>query len=235
MQRLTNGKFIRLTAEGRTSLSLDPTSITLGAVVGGAVIGVAVYALGHRTSSVRPSSKPSTALLASSDETLFGRSLVPSSIESARREMRLLKMEKEYLSGALTRVYEAEVQGKITKDEMQYLSQKYRTELHAVEEKLNKAQMVVEVADLENAKEELLSLVNTKVAQIDARLKDLRTKVGVELPALEKVIEPVKEEKKERMGEAKKEKPPVMDEKLKKVVDDISEAMAKLEQMDMEQ
>jgi hypothetical protein len=140
-------------------------------------------------------------------------------------------MEKEYLSSALTRVYEAEVQGRITKDEMQYITQKYRAQLQEVEERLLKAQMVVEVADLEDAKEELLSLVNNKVSQIDARLKVLRLKVVDEALMAQKAVEPTREEKKERV-EPKKEKPVVMDEKLKKVADDISEAMAKLEQMD---
>ena len=52
---------------------------------------------------------------------------------------------------------------------------------------------------------------------------------------MEKAMEVPKEEKKERLVEPRKEKPPIMDEKLKKVVDDIGEAMAKLEQMDLEQ
>jgi hypothetical protein len=167
-------------------------------------------------------------------EQVLERTLSAPQVDSARRDLRLLRMEKEYLSSALTRVYEAEVQGRITKDEMQYLSQKYRAQLQEVEEKLSKAQMVVEVADLEDAKEELLSLVNNKVSQIDARLKELRLKVVGEAQMAQKAVEPTREEKKERV-EPKKEKPVVMDEKLKKVVDDISEAMAKLEQMDMEQ
>ena len=164
-------------------------------------------------------------------EQVLERTLSPPQVDSARRDPRLLRMEKEYLSSALTRVYEAEVQGRITKDEMQYITQKYRAQLQEVEERLLKAQMVVEVADLEDAKEELLSLVNNKVSQIDARLKVLRLKVVDEALMAQKAVEPTREEKKERV-EPKKEKPVVMDQKLKKVADDISEAMAKLEQMD---
>jgi len=220
-------------------LSVDTTALFFEAFGAAFGVGIAVGAvyLYSRRQSPRKAEAPRTSLPSGpgSSQNLIMRGPTQSEVETARRETRLLKMEKEYLSGALTRVYEAEVQGRITKDEMQYLSQKYRTDLQAIDEKLSKSQAVVEVADLENARDELLSLVNSKVAQIDARLKDLKGKVGPELPPLETALEPLKEERKEKSVEAKREKAPVMDEKLKKVVDDISEAMAKLEQMDLEQ
>jgi hypothetical protein len=220
-------------------LSVDYIALIIEGVAFGAAFGVAagaVYAYTRRAKSTRvPTPKLESSPVTESAEHVLLRGPTTTELESAKREVRLLKMEKEYLSGALTRVYEAEVQGRITKDEMQYLSQKYRGDLQGIDERLSKAQTVVEVSDLENAREELLSLVNVKVAQIDSRLKDLKIRVGADLPPLEKALEPLKEERKEKPVEAKKEKVPMMDEKLKKVVDDISEAMAKLEQMDMEQ
>jgi hypothetical protein len=220
-------------------LSSDPASLVIEGLAFGAAFGAAVgaaYVYSRRSRRAKPEA-PGVVPAASleSTEHILLRGPTNAELESARREVRLMKMEKEYLSGALTRVYEAEVQGRITKDEMQYLSQKYRGDLQGIDEKLYKAQAVVEVSDLENARDELLSLVNSKVAQIDARLKDLKVKVGAELPPLEKALEPLREERKEKSPDARREKTPVMDEKLKKVVDDISEAMAKLEQMDMEQ
>ena len=221
-------------------MSADSASLIIegGLAFGAAFVAAvgAAYVYSRRTRRAKaetPRIEPPP--VAESAEYILLRGPTTAELEGARREVRLMKMEKEYLSGALTRVYEAEVQGRITKDEMQFLSQKYRGDLQGIDEKLSKAQAIVEVADLENAKEELLSLVNSKVAQIDARLKDLKVKVGAELPPLEKALEPLREERKEKTTDARREKAPVMDEKLKKVVDDISEAMAKLEQMDMEQ
>ena len=220
-------------------MSSDSSSLIIEGLAFGAAFGAAVgaaYVYSHRSRRVKAETPRSqSAPGVESTEHILLRGPTTAELESARREVRLMKMEKEYLSGALTRVYEAEVQGRITKDEMQYLSQKYRGDLQGIDERLSKAQTVVEVADLENAREELLSLVNSKVAQIDARLKDLNVKVGAELPPLEKALAPLREERKEKPSDARREKAPVMDEKLKKVVDDISEAMAKLEQMDMEQ
>ena len=218
-------------------MSFDATSLfveALGAALGVSIAVGIVYLFSRRAKPPKPE-PPKSGPALEPTASLLAREPTPTEVEGARREMRLLKMEKEYLSGALTRVYEAEVQGKITKDEMQFLSQKYRGDLQEIDEKLSKSQAIVEVADLENARDELLSLVNNKVAQIDARLKELKVKVGVELPPLEKALEPLKEERKEKAAEAKRERAPVMDEKLKKVVDDISEAMAKLEQMELEQ
>jgi hypothetical protein len=220
-------------------LSVDSSSLVIEGLAFGAAFGAAIgaaYVYSRRSRKVKVESlkvEPPSGV--ESTEHILLRGPTTGELESARREVRLMKMEKEYLSGALTRVYEAEVQGRITKDEMQYLSQKYRGDLQGIDERLSNAQAVVDVSDLENAREELLSLVNSKVAQIDARLKDLKVKVGAELPPLEKALEPLREERKEKSVDARREKAPVMDEKLKKVVDDISEAMAKLEQMDMEQ
>ncbi len=220
-------------------MSVDTTTLfveAFGVAFGVSLAVGAVYAYTRRSKPPKAEHpKAEAGQLAESPEPFLTRGATQAEVEAARRELRVLRMEKEYLSGALTRVYEAEVQGRITKDEMQYLSQKYRGEMEGLDERLSKAQAVVDVADLENAREELLSLVNSKVAQIDAKLKGLKVKVGPELPPLEKALEPLKEERKEKAVDAKREKAPVMDEKLKKVVDDISEAMAKLEQMDMEQ
>src|SRR5579885_2603052 len=116
------------------------------------------------------------------------------------------------MSSALARIYEAEARGLINKEERMQLSQKYKVQLKEVEDKISKAQAIVDVADLEDAKAELLNLVNQKISQIDARLEDLKQKISPLVPAIEKIVQPEitqPKEKKEKQEETVK-KPEIM-------------------------
>ena len=47
-------------------------------------------------------------------------------LEKSKRELRTLVLEKELVSAALTRLYEAEVAREITRDEREILGSKYK-------------------------------------------------------------------------------------------------------------
>jgi hypothetical protein len=213
------------------ALSFDPTNFAEGAVAGAIVIAVSVYFGVIRRRRVAPAERGEFEFPVSATPKMVNKA----EIEAARRELKLLKMEKDYLSRALAGFYEAETRGLINKEERVTLSQKYRIQLKEVEEKISRAQMLVDVSDLEDARSELLSLVNQKITQIDSRLSDLKEKIAPLLPQSElaRPVEPLTE-KKEKVEELPK-KPEIMDDRLKKVVQDVNEVMAKLEQMDLEE
>jgi hypothetical protein len=212
---------------------LDVTSLVIGLAIGAAVVGVGLYLGAVRRRGVVLQPKPVEFELSASPMTKL---VSKAEIEAAKRELRLLKMDKEYLSTALARIYEAEARGLINKEERVTLSQKYKIQLKEVEDKIAKAQMMVDVSDLEDARSELLSLVNQKITQIDSRLNELKQKISPMIPQPEfsEPPEPVTKEKKERTEEQPR-KPEIMDDRLKKVVQDVNEVMAKLEQMDLEE
>lgn len=214
-------------------LGLDVTSLIVGLVIGAAIVAVGLYFGAVRRRNNIPETKQINLDFSSSP---MPKLVSKADIDAAKRELRLLKMDKEYLSTALARIYEAEARGMINKEERVTLSQKYRIQLKEVEEKIAKAQMTVDVSDLEDARSELLSLVNQKITQIDIRLSELKQKIAPMLPPPEISIPPeaVAKEKKERVEEQPK-KPEIMDDRLKKVVQDVNEVMAKLEQMDLEE
>jgi len=212
-------------------ISLDLSSLIVGATVGAIIVGLTLY-----FSTIRKKSSPEVKGVQFGEG--FPEKLVSKAeIDAARRELKLMKMEREYLSSALARIYEAETRGLINKEERMTLSQKYKVQLKDVEDKISKAQAIVDVADLEDAKAELLNLVNQKISQIDSRLEDLKQKISPLLPSIEKIVQPEApqtKEKKEKQEEAVK-KPEIIDDKLRKVVQDVNEVMAKLEQMDLEE
>lgn len=137
-------------------------------------------------------------------------------LEKSKRELRTLLLEKELVSAALTRLYEAEAAGQITKEERETLSVKYRDELRFLDSKIVGIDAFVEVGDLETLRDQLLQLVNEKIDAIDRRIE--RTKV-VASPLINELLE------------KKSQKPPsivpeLQAEKKSGVVPDITDMLA---------
>jgi hypothetical protein len=100
-----------------------------------------------------------------------GHRIVPKSeLLKSRRELKTLQLERELVSSALTRLYEAEAAQEITRSEREILSTKYRGELQALDERIQKIGALVEIGDLETLRDQLIKLVTQKVDAIDKRL-----------------------------------------------------------------
>jgi hypothetical protein len=172
------------------------------------------------------------------------RRVDPIEMEKARRELNAIILEKDLISSALTRVYEAEVEKRITKQEREELSARYKKRMREVDDRLGNAEVTIEVGDLERLREELLSLFEGKMGQIEERLKEAHTKLDSikgppqqieSLEVLEEVERGDIEDQKprarrgqKRTGEAK------VDDKVKELREEVLEALARLEQMDIE-
>ena len=101
--------------------------------------------------------------------------IIPRNIlEKSKRELRTFLLEKELVSAALTRLYEAEVAKEITKEERETLGAKYRDELKSLDEKILKIDAFIEVGDLETLRDQLVRLVNQKMDAIDKRIENTR-------------------------------------------------------------
>ncbi|MEM4298170.1 MAG: hypothetical protein QW815_07375 [Nitrososphaerota archaeon] len=203
---------------------MDVLSLATGVAIGVAAGGSGAYFLFHKP-------KPSKVEQLKLDEE---RSVNEEEIKKARKELKTLRLEKELLAGALTRVYEAEVEGKITKEERELLASKYKEQLKSVEAKLSDLELVVEVGELESLRRELVGLLEKKIAQIESRLNEARIKLGrvraekPEAPVIEKREERKVEKRRPDVGEAD------VDEKVKALREEVLEALARLEQMDIE-
>ncbi len=155
--------------------------------------------------------------------------LPPEKVEEARKELKILRIEKELLSSALTKLYEAEAKGRIGREEKEALVSKYRERLKELDEKISSASAIVELSELENAREEILRLMNVKLSQIERRLEELRSKVGIPSTV---VKQPITEER--HAEEKPKKKKRIEEDKWSKMVEEVNEALAKLEQIELE-
>ena len=208
---------------------MDPFTIVLGGGIGAAVGALTIYLIMSRRGEPKQQNEPK---LLGTD---FKRRINRSEMEKARRNLNTVLLEKDLISGALTRVYEAEADGKISHTEREELAARYKKRLGEVEEKLGDTEITIEVGELERLRDELMNLFEKKMHQIDNRLQD----AGVKLNKLKGQIEPVKTlEDIEKKPRVKTRTPKIeeieVDDKVKALREEVLESLARLEQMDIE-
>ena len=98
-------------------------------------------------------------------------------IEQARMKYKTLKLEKELHTDALSRVFQAEGEGRITKKERDVLSERYREQIKTLDNKLQDSELILEASELENLRGELNNLFTQKLSQIERRLNELSKKL----------------------------------------------------------
>lgn len=106
-------------------------------------------------------------------------------LEKSKKELRTVMLEKELVSAALTRLFEAEAAGEITKEERDVLGQKYREELKVLNYKIGQIDAFIEVGDLETLRDQLLQLVSEKIDAIERRIE--RTQKAAE-PLIKEIL-----------------------------------------------
>ena len=122
------------------------------------------------------------------------RSIPKSELEKSKRELRTLLVEKELVSAALTRLYEAEAAKEITKSERELLGAKYVVELKSLDEKITKMDAFIQIGDLETLRNQLLQLVEQKIDAIEKRIESTRKLAEpliAEMLQREQVVAPV--------------------------------------------
>jgi uncharacterized phage infection (PIP) family protein YhgE len=158
-----------------------------------------------------------------------------SELEDTKKRLKSLKFERDLLSQMILRVYESK---DIEDEDKKYLLNKYKSSLKELESQINTYSAMVEVKELENAREELVNLFNSKISQIDKRIEELRKTVGG-LSAIGEVKseeQQIREKKEERREKPKEEKPKEEkeDDKLEELYKEVNTVLEKLEQIDVQ-
>jgi hypothetical protein len=223
-------------------LSLDPATLALGVAGGAAVGAAAVYLVFYRKGG------GTKVQVIQRDETgqIRRKSVTLEQLDASKREMRTLMLERDLLSAALTKIYEAESDGQITREEREIIARKYSSQIREFEAKLRDKELVVEVGELESLRDELVTLFRDKIQNIEARLdsakerlQPMREDIRPEPPRaarpapvvsqaspsddLERVVE--------RKAPAKKDDSEG-ERRVKELRDEVMDALAELEQID---
>lgn len=131
----------------------------------------------------------------------------------AKEELRMLELEREILSDAIRKLYEAQAEGKITEEERERLAQTYKSRMMTVKDAISKDESVVALHELEAMQEDLIKLFSERFDEISTKVEDLRSKVEarpikeIPIPAVEEPA-PTPEEKPSAEEKAKKKRKP---------------------------
>jgi hypothetical protein len=145
---------------------VDPLTLAMGVMVGaGAGLGIS-YSVFYR----RPSQPKVRVVQRSQSGEVKIKTIALDELERSKRELRTITLERDLLSSALTKVYEAETEGQITRDERESIARRYSQQIREIESKLRDRELLVEVWEMEQLRDELVSLFREKIQNIEGRL-----------------------------------------------------------------
>lgn len=157
----------------------------------------------------------------------------PEKIKEAKKELRILKMEKELLTSALVKIYEAEAQGRIGREEREILVKKYKEKLQELQDRISHTTTLVEFSELENVRGEILRLMNAKLSQIEKRLEELKDKMGTIISSVPEVKEEKAGRRTEKEG-SRERREKTEEDRWGKIIEEVNEVLARLEQIETE-
>jgi hypothetical protein len=178
------------------------------------------------------------------------KSVPPEDASHAKEELRILDLEREILSDAIRRLYEAHAEGKITEEERERLAQTYKSRMMTVKNAISKDESVVALHELENMQQDLMKLFSERFDELSSKIEELRTKTETktikEITIAPKALTtetPASEEKpaEEEKAKKKKKQPPAKpsprteaEKRIEEIRAEVEKVLDKLGQMEIE-
>ena len=101
------------------------------------------------------------------------------SYDSVRTELSSLEFERNLVAESAIKVDEAFSEKRIDVYERDKLLQRYTTEVEHFEERIDKYQNLLDVADLRNQRDNLTEMINRRISSIDQKLKDIHNRFAI--------------------------------------------------------
>ncbi|MCS7120175.1 MAG: hypothetical protein NZ952_03105 [Candidatus Bathyarchaeota archaeon] len=127
------------------------------------------------------------------------RTITDDMYREAKDKLRILEVEREILSYAIRRLYEAAAEGKITEEERDRLALRYKEDLERIKGEIARGEYIIALNELERMQEELVKIFSDRLEELSRRIEELRTISGFAPP-------PERPEPTEKVQEAKEEK-----------------------------
>jgi len=164
----------------------------------------------------------------------------------AREELRILDLEREILSDAIRRLYEAHAEGKITEEERERLAKTYKSRMMTVKEAISKDESLVALNELEAMQEDLIKLFSERFDEITEKVETLRSKVEVQPikeitipaakapPTIEKPAAEAETKRKRKRAPAKPSPRTEAEKRIEKIRAEVEKVLERLGQMEVE-
>jgi hypothetical protein len=229
----------------------DPTTITATVLVVIIAAVIVIYAMRMRRK------KPGEATVQPAMEREFRglpfkvtKSVQLTDASHAKDELRILDLEREILSDAIRRLYEAHAEGKISEQERERLASSYKSRMMAVKESMAKDETIVALHELEGMQEDLMKLFSERFGDLSSKVEELRSKIDltpvkeipVQMPKPQMLEEPegAGEEEAEEKPKKKKKAPAKpspkteAEKRIEEIRNEVEKVLDKLGQMEIE-
>ncbi|MCI0481533.1 MAG: hypothetical protein L0213_08085 [Candidatus Dadabacteria bacterium] len=120
-------------------------------------------------------------------------------VERAKSQIRTLTLKQEINSMVLRRLFEAEDEGEISREERVRLGKVYEDEMTKIADDLKRSEMLVSLAELESIREEIVKKFEESMGQTQSRIDLIIKELKIEEPS-----KPVEEERPKVSAAAKK-------------------------------
>ena len=214
----------------------------LGAILACSIIIYAMRKRGKKKEKLSEEEKPKTEFKALPFR--IERSISREDATHAREELRTLDLEREILSGAIRRLYEAHAEGKITEEERERIAQTYKSRIMTVKEAISKDESLVALHELEAMQEDLMKLFSERFDELSTKVDELRSTVEVKpikeiaIPIAKKpstlAEKPAKKEKRRAKKPAKPSPRTEAEKRIEKIRAEVEKVLEKLGQMEIE-
>jgi hypothetical protein len=174
--------------------------------------------------------------------------------KEAKEKLKTLDLEREILSFAIRRLYEAQAEGKINEEEREQISQHYKDRMLTIRDSIAKSESVVALHELESMQDDLVKLFSERFDELGQKVEELRTRleikaaeeeetgtptISVSMTELEEAEEPGKEKEKEKKKPKKKPAPaptPKTDaeKRIEEIRTEVEKVLERLGQMEVE-
>ena len=228
---------------------VDPTILIAVVVVVAFSLIAIIYAMRKRTEKPEPKQKTKAQPDLSGLPFKITKSIQTSDASQAKDELRILDVEREILSDAIRRLYEAHAEGKISESERDHLSGSYKTRMMNIRESISKDEKVVALHELESMQEDLMKLFSERFGDLSTKVEDLREKINVEpikevkirlpksLESLEEQTEEIKtgtKRKRRKLTSEKSSSKSEAEKRIEAITNEVEKVLDKLGQIEID-
>jgi intein/homing endonuclease len=127
------------------------------------------------------------------------KKIASTDIEKAKSQIRTLTLKQEINSMVLRRLFEAEDEGEVSREERVRLGKSYEDEMKQIADDLKRSEMLVSLAELESIREEIVKKFEDSLTQTQGRIDQIIKELKIEEPP-----KPIEDEKPKLPTPAKK-------------------------------
>ena len=132
------------------------------------------------------------------------RKIATGDVEKAKARIRTLTLQQEIDSLVLRRLFEAEDEGEVSKDERVKMAKPYEDEMRAVSDELKRSEMLVSLSELESIREEMIKKFEDSISQTQIRIDTILKELKIEQE--QKATAVVEEDKPKQPASPKKKR-----------------------------